>query len=212
MDTLTAVLSTLLAATAPAAPGGQAGPASAPAGTPAFSEPRDWNAPPPGGTREDRALWSRLRSAIEDATLAVSDLNKCALRMQGGAYYERLDALTREAGPRGEQARALRARLEGVARAADASVPRPLRTHVCKYTLLHLEQRMDAAGDRALEAELPAFREEAIGCADELAGIATRVPPRVKELQGVLAEADALLGGAAPQQPPPPLSTAKESP
>jgi hypothetical protein len=77
-------------------------------------------------------------------------------------------------------------------------VPRPLRTHVCKYTLLHLEQRMDAQGDAKLRAELPPFRADATGCADELAGIAARVPPKVKEVEGVLAAADGLLGSTAP--------------
>lgn len=195
-----AVLASVLLAAPASAAAGLAGAKStpAPAAAPAFSEPRDWNAPPPAGTPQDKALWTRLRSAIEDATLAVSDLNHCALRLQGGAYYAKLDALGNEPGPRGEQARALRTRLEAVARDADASVPRPLRTHVCKYTLLHLEQRMDAQGDAKLRAELPQFRAEATGCADELAGIAVRVPPKVKEVEGVLAAADALLGRTAP--------------
>lgn len=176
----------------------RAAPAAQKSDASAASAPRDWNAPPPGSSPADAALWTRLRSAIEDATLAVSRMNKCGFRLRAGAYYEGLDALAKEPGARGEQARAVRQRLEAVARATDATVPKPLRTHVCKYTLLDLEQRMDARDDPKLSAELPRFREEASGCADELGGLATRLGPKVTELEGALAESDALLGRAAP--------------
>jgi len=179
-----------------AAPAAHAAPAAAPAeAAPVAPEPRDWNAPPPGSTPEDAALWSRVRSAIEDATLAVSRLNKCSFRLRAGTYYESLDALARE---KADGARALRQRLEAAARATEAVLPRPLRTHVCKYTLLHLEQRMDALGDPKLSAEMPRYRRESTACADDLGGLATRLAARLTELEGVLADADVALGRAAP--------------
>lgn len=182
-------------------------PAAAPAAE--VSEPRDWTRPPPGSP-EDQALWRALDEAHAASVTHLARVAQAAYRLRYGRYYEALDARASGKSPAdADAARRARARIEAAARGADAAIPKQgLRVRVCKYTLLHLDQRMAFPDDPAFAAELPKYRAEARGCVDELAPFAKRLAPLADAFEASLAEADALLDRAPPAVP---ASAAPES-
>ena len=177
----------------PGAPGGPTVP-EAPA------PDRNWGEPPAGSTPEDVALWRRLHEATNDAVLAMSRVGQCSYRLKYGGYVEGLDAIAQASkDDRAAKATALRGRIAAAAKEADDAIPKEgLRVRLCKITLLHLEQRMDALDDPKLAVEMPQVRREAEQCADEVGAFARKVEPRADALEKALAEADAFLGRAAP--------------
>jgi hypothetical protein len=183
----------------PAAP-----PAEAPAEAPEAGDPADWTRPP-SGAREDVALWTTLRDSQNDSVLHMSRIAQASFRIRYGRYYDRLDGLARAAAaPMADEARRLRARIEAAARKADEGIPKTgLKVRVCKYTLLHLDQRLRFPEDKAMAADLPRVRGEARGCIEELVPFAARVRPLAEALDVALADADAFLDREEPAPPPP---------
>ncbi len=175
-------------------------PAAAPA--PEFSEPRDWTKPPPGAP-EDQALWRALDEAHAASITHMARVAQAAYRLRYGRYYEALDEKAKGPSPaEADAARKARARIEAAARAADDAIPKQgLRVRVCKYTLLHLDQRMAFPDDPAFAAELPRYRAEARGCVDELAPFARRLARLADAFEASLADADALLNRSPPAAP-----------
>ncbi len=170
-------------------------PASSPAGTPTpeAAATRTWDQAPPG-TPEDVALWNALRDAQAASVVHMGRIVQASYRLRYGRYYESLDEKARDGTPaEAEGAARARARIEAAARRADEAIPKQgLRVRTCKYTLLHLDQRMAIPDDPGFAAELPAVRAEARGCADELAAFAARIGPLADDLEASLAEADVL--------------------
>jgi hypothetical protein len=178
--------------------------AAAPAqASPEADAPRDWNQAPPGPP-EDVALWNGLKDAETSAMLHLARIGQASFRIRYGRYDELLDELARTAPPaRAEEARRLRSRIEVAARQADEGVPKKgLRIRPCKYTLLHLDQRMSFPDDPALAADLPKVRAEARSCVDELAPFAAKVRPLADALETALNDADTILDREAPAPPP----------
>lgn len=161
---------------------------------------RNWGEPPAGSTPEDAALWRRLHQATNDAVLAMSRVGQCSYRLRYGGYVEGLDATAQASkDDRAAKATALRTRLAAAAREADEAIPKKgLRVRLCRTTLLHLEQRMDALDDPRLAADMPQVRREAEQCAEEAAAFARMLEPRAGALEAALAEVDAFLGRAPP--------------
>lgn len=149
---------------------------------------------PPKGAAEDRQLWRDVRDAANAGTLAMGRVNRAAYRIQYGKYYETLDGVA-AGGPgdtRGE-ARGLRARLEGAARAAKEAVPDGgpgIRD--CQYTNLDLGARMQLASDPKQAKALAAARAEARACVARLAPFARTMTARADDLEAALAACDAL--------------------
>jgi len=187
--------------------GPEARPTTAPPVPPELAEPRQWDQAPPG-TPEDVALWNALRDAQNAAVVNMARIVQTSYRLRYGRYYESLDGKAGSGtAAEAEGARRARARIETAARQADEAIPKQgLRVRTCKYTLLHLDQRMAIPDDPGFAAELPAVRLEARGCADELAAFAARIGPVADAFEASLAEADAFLGRATPVTPPAPPS------
>jgi len=188
-------------------------PASSPAGTPTpeAAATRTWDQAPPGAP-EDVALWNALRDAQAASVVHMGRIVQASYRLRYGRYYESLDEKARDGTPaEAEGAARARARIEAAARRADEAIPKQgLRVRTCKYTLLHLDQRMAIPDDPGFAAELPAVRAEARGCADELAAFAARIGPLADDLEASLAEADAFLKRAPPPVPPAPGPASRE--
>jgi hypothetical protein len=180
---------------------------------PEAGAPRDWNQPPPGSP-EDVALWTRLRDAQNGSVIQMGRIAQASFRIRYSRYYERLDEASRSSpGPRAEEARRLRSRIEVAATQADQGIPKTgLKVRVCKYTLLHLDQRMSYPDDKAMAADMPKFRAEARSCADELAPFEAKMRPLAEALDAALTDAEAFLdvepeatkpGPAGPSPAPP---------
>lgn len=197
----------LLGLSAPAAPPIVASPAAEP---PEAGASRDWSLPPPGSP-EDVALWTRLRDAQNGSVVQMGRIAQASFRIRYSRYYERLDEASRTApAPRAEKARALRSRIEVAARQADEGIPKTgLKVRVCKYTLLHFDQRLSYPEDKALAADLPKFRAEAQSCAGELVPFEAKVKPLAEALDAALTDADAFLEPDAPATPPGPAPGAR---
>jgi len=187
--------------------GPEPGPTPAPPAEPApgAAGPREWDRAPPGAP-EDVALWNALRDAQNASVVHMARIVQASYRLRYGRYYESLDEKARSGtAAEAEGARRSRARIEAAAREADEAIPKQgLRVRTCKYTLLHLDQRMAIPDDPAFAAELPAVRAEARGCATELAAFAARIGPLADALEAALADADAFLERAPPVPPPAP--------
>jgi hypothetical protein len=190
-----------------------AGPAAdspaAPAAAPEAAPPREWDKAPPGSP-EDVALWNALRDAQNASVVHMARVVQASYRLRYGKYYEMLDEKAKSETPaEAEGARRARARIEAAARDADDAIPKQgLRVRTCKYTLLHLDQRMAIPDDPGFAAEMPAVRAEARGCADELGAFAAKLEPKADALEAALADADAFLKRATPTPPPsPPAGT-----
>lgn len=166
------------------------------------SAPRDWSVAPPGSP-EDVALWTALRDVQDASVLHMARISQASYRIRYGRYYELLDEKGGGGPPsRAEAARKARARIEAAARAADEAIPKQgLRVRTCKYTLLHLDQRMSFPDDPAFAADMPATRAEARDCVAVLTPFAARIAPLADELEAALDEGDALLGRTRPVPP-----------
>ena len=178
-----------------------AAPAAAPA--PEAAPPREWDKAPPGSP-EDVALWNALRDAQNASVVNMARVVQASYRLRYGRYYESLDEKAKSGTPaEADAARRARERIETAAKEADEAIPKQgLRVRTCKYTLLHLDQRMAIPDDPGFAAEMPAVRAEARGCADELAVFAARVGPKADALEAALADADSFLKRATPVPPP----------
>jgi hypothetical protein len=182
-----------------------ASPAADPPAAPEAAPPREWDKAPPGSP-EDVALWNALRDAQNASVVQMARVVQASYRLRYGRYYELLDEKAKNDAPaEAEGARRARARIEVAAREADDAIPKQgLRVRTCKYTLLHLDQRMAIPEDPGFAAEMPAVRAEARGCADELAAFAAKVGPKADALEAALSDADAFLKRATPTPPPSP--------
>ena len=116
---------------------------------------------------------------VRRANMALYDLRYAQLD---------LDQLEKGATPAdAERLRAIRSRLEGPARALDATMPRgPLGR--CRYELLYFEQSMDGEPGTELAARLPAKRAEAQKCRDEHRKVIATLGPAVKDVRAALDE------------------------
>jgi hypothetical protein len=172
------------------------------------TQERDWNEPPKGASPEDAALWHRLRDTLNDAVLTMARVTQCAYRIRYGQYYEAIEAYEKvdaRDGARAERAKAARAQLEKAAREADEAIPKQgLRVRVCRYTLRDFDQRIDAQArgdDARMAGELPRFRGEAKGCADEIGAFAARLHPKADALEVALVAVDAAVERETPKVP-----------
>jgi hypothetical protein len=173
-------------------------PAAPPA--PEIGEPRDWSQPPAGASAQDRALWKALDESHAASVTAMARVAQASYRLRYGRYYESLDE--KKAGPQADGAKKARARIESAARAADDAIPKQgLRIRVCKYTLLHFDQRLAFPEDPGFAAELPKYRAEAKSCVDELSAFAKKLTPMADAFEASLADADTFLGRASPAVP-----------
>ena len=186
-----------------ASPG--ADPPAAPAAAPEAAPSREWDKAPPGSP-EDVALWNALRDAQNASVVHMARVVQASYRLRYGRYYESLDEKAKSGAPsEADRARRTRARIEAAATDVDLAIPKQgLRVRTCKYTLLHLDQRMALPGDPAFAAEMPAMRSEARDCVDALAPFAAKIGPLADALEAALAEADAFLKRAPPVLPPGP--------
>jgi hypothetical protein len=161
-----------------------------------------WVSAPPGKP-EDVAIWTGLRDAQSNTMLHMGRIGQASFRIRYGRYYERLDEGARGA-PRAAAANQLRSRIEVAAKQADDAIPKQgLRVRPCKYTLLHLDQRMRNPEDAAMAADLPKVRAEARSCLQELTPFAAKLQPLADSLERALDDADLFLDGEEPASPPP---------
>jgi hypothetical protein len=194
---------------------------AAPEPTPPTAPPADraaeageegyWISAPPGRP-EDVGTWNALRDAQSSTMLHLGRIGQASYRIRYGRYYQRLDEASRAA-PRAQAAEAslLRNRIEVAAKRADDAIPKKgLRVRPCKYTLLHLDQRMRNPEDAAMAADLPKVRAEARSCVQELTPFAARIGPLADSLERALDDADLFLDVEEPA--PPPAGSAPSTP
>jgi hypothetical protein len=168
------------------------------------------NAPP--GKPEDVAIWIGLRDAQSNTMLHMGRIGQASFRIRYGRYYERLDEGARIA-PDAAETTQLRSRIEIAAKQADDAIPKKgLRVRPCKYTLLHLDQRMRNPEDATMAADLPKVRTEARSCLDELTPFAARLAPLADSLERALDDADLFLDRDEPASPPSPPAPGQPSP
>jgi hypothetical protein len=177
-------------------------PAEEPQPATGVSAPRDWSVAPPGSP-EDVALWTALRDVQDASVLHMARISQASYRIRYGRYYELLDEKGTGGSPsQAEAARKARSRIEAAARTADEAIPKQgLRVRTCKYTLLHLDQRMSFPDDPTFAAEMPATRAEARECVAVLTPFAARIAPLADALEAALDDGDALLGRTRPVPP-----------
>jgi hypothetical protein len=196
-----------------AAPGtGPAAPAPAER-APEAGEAGYWEKAPPGNP-VDVALWGALRDSQSATMLQLGRIGQAGFRIRYGRYVESLEEAAGAAPPaRAEEARRLRTLIETAAKQANDAVPKKgIRVHPCKYTLLHLDQRMRFPGDPAMAASMPTVRAEARGCVADLAPLAARLGPLAEALESALNEADAFLEREDPSTSPMPASPSHPTP
>ncbi len=183
-------------------------PAGRGAAAPEEADPNPWGQPPTGAA-EDVALWTTLRDSQNQAVLQMSRIAQASYRIRYGRYYERLDQLSGTTpGPVPDQARRLRSRLEVAARQADEGIPKTgLRVRVCKYTLLHLDQRLRLPDEPSMKVELPRVRAEARSCTGELVPFAAKVLALADALDAAVADAETFLDREEPAPPTAPTPT-----
>ena len=140
----------------------------------------------PAGSRADQILWRDARDAIVQGNETVRSAN--------GARYDLhyafldLDQLSKDAKPAdGERLKAMRARLEGPAKALEAATPRgPIGG--CRYTLLHFEQSMGAPPDDEMGQRLPQKRAEIQKCKEDHQQVIATLGAAVKDVRAALDE------------------------
>lgn len=200
MTTLPGFALSLLLAAAPAAPS----PApAAPETPPPVAEEPDFQAPP-AGTPADQALWVELRDETGLATVSLARIAQCAFRIRYDRVYESLDAVAAQELPaRAGRARALRARLEADALAADRAAPKGPTPNIrtCRYALLFLGQAMPEPAGSRLAGKLAGTREEAARCLDDMRGLHAAARPRADALEATLHDIDVFLGRAPRADP-----------
>jgi hypothetical protein len=194
-----------------AAPAVAPAPAGQGAAAPEEADSNPWGQAPTGAA-EDVALWTTLRDSQNQAVLQMSRIAQASYRIRYGRTYERLDQLSGTTpGPVAEQARRLRSRLEVAARQADEGIPKTgLRVRVCKYTLLHLDQRLRFPDDPSMKVELPRVRAEARSCTGELVPFAAKVLTLADALEAAVVDVEAFLDREEPD--PPPVSAPASTP
>jgi hypothetical protein len=176
---------------------------AAPPSPPPVAEEPDFQEPP-GGTDADRALWRALRDETGLATVALARIAQCAFRIRYDRYYESLEALALQDTPeRASRARALRARLEADAIAADRAAPKGPKPNIraCRYTLLFLGQAMPEPAGSRLAGKLPGTRDEAVSCLEDMRELHAGAGPRADALEATLHEIDVFLGRAPRADP-----------
>lgn len=191
MTVTSAALALLLAAAAPAAT------PPAPADPPPVAEEPDLQEPPPGAPA-DQALWRELRDQAGLATVSLARIAQCAYRIRYEQPYEALDAVARQDVVRAADARALRARLEAAAAAADRASPKGPRPNIrtCRYALLFLGQAMAEPAGSPVAGRLPGRRDEARACLDDMRGLHGAARPAADALEAALDEVAVFLGRA----------------
>ncbi len=140
----------------------------------------------PAGSREDQILWRDARDAMVQGNQTV----KTANMTRSDLHYARLDLdeLEKDATPAdAERLRAIRARLDGPAKAVDEAIPRgPLGR--CRYEILYFEQSMGADPSDEMGKRLPAKRAEARKCKEEHQKVIAELTPAIARLRDVLRE------------------------
>jgi len=140
----------------------------------------------PAGSREDQVLWRDARDAMVEGNETVRRANMALYDLRYAKLD--LDQLEKDATPAdAERLRAIRARLEGPARALDAAIPRgPLGR--CRYEILYFEQSMGGEPGSELAARLPAKRAEAQSCRDDHRKVIATLGPAVNDVRAALDE------------------------
>jgi hypothetical protein len=208
MTLAAAALSLLLASLAAPPAAGAPPPADPPpiAEEPSFDDP-------PAGAAADQALWRALRDETGLATVSLARIAQSAFRIRYEQPYQALDAAGADvvrAGP----ARALRARLEAAAVVADRAAPKGPRPNIrtCRYALLFLGQAMSEPEGSRLGATLPAKRDEARSCLEDMRTLHATARPAADGLEAALREVDVFLGRAPRADPAQALRFAGEAP
>lgn len=168
---------------------------------PVAEEPLFDEAPP--GTPGDQALWRELRDEAGLATVSLGRIAQCAYRIRYEQPYQALDGIAERDVVRAGEARALRARLEAAAVAADRASPKGPRPNIrsCRYALLFLGQAMAEPAGSPLGARLPEKREEARSCLEDMRGLHAAARPAADGLEAAL-DAVAVFLGRAPRRGP----------
>lgn len=164
---------------------------------PPVAEEPEFQEPPPGAGA-DQALWRQLRDESGLATISLARIAQCAFRIRYEQPYQALDAIAQQDVLRAADARALRARLEAAAVAADQAAPKGPKPNIraCRYALLFLGQAMSEPAGSKLGAKLPEKRDEARSCVDDMRGLHAAARPAADRLEAALREVDVFLGRA----------------
>jgi hypothetical protein len=194
--TLTATALSLLLAAAPAAT------PVAPADPPPVAEEPEFQEPPPGAPA-DQALWRDLRDQTGLATVSLARIAQCAFRIRYDQPYQALDAVAAKDVLRAADARALRARLEAAAVAADQAAPKGPRPNIrtCRYAALFLGQAMPEPAGSTVGARLAERRAEASSCLADMRGLHAAARPAADALEAALHDVDVFLGRAPRANP-----------
>jgi hypothetical protein len=202
---LPALIAAVAIAQSPAAPSPSLegkGAAAATAPAPATPQPGgDPDSPPPGAP-EDQALWREAYRVNNEILVERSVAVQAQWRAHNGAYDRRLAGLAAGEGPASAQAARLRTELveRWNATSAVVSSPWPVDpTRACRQELLHLDSSMRSA----IPADLPEARGNLRTCVEKAQAVLARLVPATRALEESLAEADRLLGPAAPAAPAP---------
>lgn len=176
--------------------------AATPADPPPVAEEPDFDEPPPGAAA-DQALWRTLRDETALATVSLGRIAQSAFRIRYEQPYQALDAVAQQDVVRAGEARALRARLEAAAIAADRAAPRGPKPNIrtCRYALLFLGQAMSEPAGTKLGARAPEKREEARACVDDMRGLHGAARPAADGLEAALDDVSVFLGRAPRLRP-----------
>ncbi|BDG01021.1 hypothetical protein [Anaeromyxobacter oryzae] len=140
----------------------------------------------PPGVREDQLLWKSARDATVEGMGNILAANSELAELRAALAH--VDVLEKDAsaGDRAALA-AIRARLEDRRAALAAAIPTG-PTGGCRYTLIHLEQSMDAEPGTALANRLPQKREEARWCAETFSAANAKLAPAIASTRAALDE------------------------
>jgi cytochrome c556 len=140
----------------------------------------------PAGSRADQILWRDARDAMVEGNETIKSAGMAAYDLRY-AYLD-LDQLEKDAKPGdAERLGAIRARLDGPAKALEAATPRgPVGG--CRYSLLHFEQSMGADPSDEMGRRLPQKRAEAQKCRDDFRHVLATLGPAVKDVRKAIEE------------------------
>jgi hypothetical protein len=161
--------------------------------TPAPAAARDYDAPPPRASPEDRALWQAGYDISNDILLVRNAASMLQLRAKQGRYDERLDVLAKQGGDASTRAEALRAQLLA---AWNASVEMLARrwgvdpTRGCRYAMLTYEGVLYSDENPMRSKQLASARGEVRDCVARGRALVDGTARANRELEAVLARLD----------------------
>lgn len=138
----------------------------------------------PAGSRADQILWRDARDAMVEGNETIRRANMARYDL----HYAKLDLdqLEKDAKPAdAERLRAIRARLDGPAKALDAATPRTSLGR-CRYEILYFEQSMGADPADEMGQRLPQKRAEAEKCRDDHRKVMATLGPALEQVRAAL--------------------------